>query len=104
MILYGILSKSKNLYRSFLMHNIVLILTFTFLYYIASYLAHRYKFKDITTDKHMKRRYTLYESFYFTLTTQATVGYGELRPTNTLTQIVNIFQLICILATISYHM
>ena len=93
----------KGVYKSFIKHNVILIAIFTLLYYISSYIAYKYEFINTKTNEKVTERYSLFQAFYFTLITQTTVGYGELRPNDRLTQTLNILQLICILATISYH-
>jgi hypothetical protein len=101
MILHGFFK--KGVYKSFIKHNVILIAIFTLLYYISSYIAYKYEFINTKTNEKVTERYSLFQAFYFTLITQTTVGYGELRPNDRLTQTLNILQLICILATISYH-
>ena len=69
--------------------HLLIILFFTFCYYLADRT-----FRDELTEK--KEPFSLMDSFYFSLVTQTTVGYGSVRPTHKLTKYINILQLMSI--------
>lgn len=78
-------------YKRFIIIHLLLLLFFTRLYYLS------YKvIKDDTFKTDKTETMTFYDFFYFTLITQATIGYGDIVPIHPLTKMINILQIFSI--------
>lgn len=77
----------------FINHNIILIIIFCFLYQIISTLEPRSFTKALS----------LFDSLYFSFTTQSTVGYGDITPKTILARFTTMIHMLCMVSLISFH-
>ena len=103
--------KKPGFLKQFIITNFSLIFLFTILYWVAGKID---KYTKAPLDPNMgdtgwtgsaekPRPISLFDSFYFSLVTQTTVGYGILRPPTPLTKIINICQLFTIYLSFIIH-
>lgn len=90
-----VLLQNLNKNIKFIKH-IKLIIIFGILYWLGGIIETKYKIEPIEKNKYINKM-NLFDSLYFSLVTQTTVGYGNVFPRTRLSQIINIIQLICIL-------
>ena len=88
-LLHNFLNKTRRSIHSSVISHFALILIFTLSYYIGSHID--VKYYDST-----KTPFSLFDSFYFSLVTQTTVGYGHILPTDYITKLINTIQLLSI--------
>ena len=82
--------KIKKLDYNFLKINLLLVIVFSFLYYLDSIYFNTHK--------------DIFECIYYSLVTQTTVGYADIIPKSTsLMKHITIFQLLSIFLTLSFH-
>ena len=82
--------KIKKIDYNFLKINLLLVIGFSFLYYIDSIY--------FNTEK------DILDCIYYSLVTQSTVGYADIIPKDTsLMKHITIFQLLSIFLTLSFH-
>lgn len=93
MLLTKLTKKLKQASRTGILAHFTLIIFFTLSYYIGSYM-------DVKYYNPYKKPFSLFDSFYFSLVTQTTVGYGHILPTDVITKIINIIQLLSIYGVI----
>lgn len=83
-----------------------IVVAFALLYWIGGKLEKYYKLKEldgnIVTDKDVTPM-SLYDSFYFSLITHSTVGYGQIVPKSRITQTINICHLLFIIGIFIYQ-
>ena len=82
----------QNNYRNLNLHLLSIII-FTLLYALNHYLTNNEKKKNIQNN--------LLESFYFSLITQTTVGYGITLPDTKINKIINSLQLLVLILIIN---
>ena len=78
----------------FFIRHFISVLVFAILYYIAyHYIEHAY-------DKDKSHQLSFFEFLYFSLTTQTTIGYGDIIPTHYITKAIAALQLITVISII----
>ena len=74
--------------------NLLICLFFTTVYWMHSYFYKYIKKYDFEYEKF--KPISIFDSFYFSLVTQTTVGYGFTLPETKILRIINTFQLLSI--------
>lgn len=93
-MLYNIINfKVRTSSLNFITQHLGLVLFFGLVYYICNHYTDN-AFKIPKSDS--ETELSLLDCFYFSLITQTTVGYGDIIPTNKISKIINIVQLLTI--------
>jgi voltage-gated potassium channel Kch len=69
--------------------QILIIFVFAIIYYFIDYRGFNINFTDTSKDK-----LTFINYLYFSTVTSSTVGYGDIHPTNNITKIIVILQIL----------
>ena len=91
----------------FIIRHLLVVIAFSFLYWIAGHFQKMYpkyvhvlkpKIGESKSEKEKKEfiPWSLEESFYFSLVTQTTVGYGDMATHTRISRFINILQLLTI--------
>jgi len=112
-----LLPGNKKSGLEFIIRQLQVVLAFAFFYWLAGHFHKRYpdydpiikpKIGEIESEKErkeMEKDYTPWsfgESFYFSLVTQTTVGYGDMVSHTRISRIINILQLLTIYGVLAF--
>lgn len=105
-IIYIMFFKIKDSHKKMFLQHTLLIIFFAAVYYFTHlYIIKTSHNKDgglvrTQEDKHKGTSISFFDCLRFSLVTQTTVGYGALVPTHSVTQIINVVQLMTIYGVI----
>lgn len=77
----------------FINHHVILIIIFCFVYQVISILEPRSFTKVLS----------LFDSLYFSFTTQSTVGYGDITPKTILARFTTMIHMLFMVSLVSFH-
>lgn len=87
----------KNLFQKgwpyFIQHHIILIIIFSLIYQGLS----------IIDPRSFTKVLSLFDSLYFSITTQTTVGYGDITPNTMFARLTTMIHMICMAGILSFH-
>lgn len=82
----------------FFTSHLILISIFSLIYYLLYY----YDETSFTNTLKNKKTMTYFDFLYFSLTTQTTVGYGDIHPTTHLSRTFNMIQLLFVYISVVF--
>jgi voltage-gated potassium channel Kch len=77
----------------FIQHHIILIIIFSLIYQGLS----------IIDPRSFTKVLSLFDSLYFSITTQTTVGYGDITPNTIIARLTTMIHMICMAGILSFH-
>lgn len=80
-------------YFDFIKNHILFIILFTFVYH---WLSHQ-------STEHFGRPLNLFNSLYFSMITQTTIGYGDIVPVSDVAKVVCMGQMLTLAGLLSFH-